>query len=595
LRNVQLKSLLPYYQKLKKLVFPIFLLISISIFYALLTFAHPWIYKIVFDNLIPTYDKDLLIQIIVCLFSIGILNIISNTLIDTLTVYIKMETISLIRIEITQNLLRYRYSYFQRTQSGEIIERIIPEVDEIGEMIAGSVKVASYFIQIVLLLFLIAIINVSMFMISVIVLTMYSVWFRLCKKPLATYDRRIKKHNGELYSIIEELLENVKNIKLFNLHEIKVNDVRTKLNAIEVDAIKNGFIKAVFEIGNRIYPIANLIITAFCFHAILNEKMTIGYYLVFTAMVENLIGPINVLLGFGEHFQSGVVSAKRIEEIITQDAEKSGNRKLTTFSSEISLENISFRYSDVPVLNKISLKVKKGQSVAIVGGSGSGKTTIAHLLVRLHDPTQGRIVIDGIPLLAFELIDVRNKIGLLSQDIFLFNDTVKENLNPDGSMDGNAMELTLSKAQMPGFVHKLGFIIGEQGQKLSGGERQRLSIARLLGRKCEIMILDEATSSLDPRTTKELLKTFEDIRRDNPQMTFITITHDADNLHAMDNIFLLENGSITAQGTYAELAAHNQCFRKLFNETEAGNKQTYERKNEQSTTTAKDRGLEDRP
>lgn|GEM_PF-4947874 len=560
-----MKYLLPYYRKLNNLIFPILLLFGTSIFYVVLSFAHPWIYKIVFENLIPTYDKDLLVQIIMCLFSIGILNIFSNVLIETLTTYIRTETINLIRIEVTGNLLAYQYSYFQKNQPGEIIQRLIPEVDGIGTMVAESVKVASYFIQIVLLLFMILIINFTMFIISAVVLFFYSVWFRFYRKPIAAFDERLKKHNGELYDIFAELFENVKNIKLFNLHRVKIDVVKNKLNLIERDTIKNSIIQSAFGFGGTIFPVAILIITGFCFHEILKEKMSIGYYLVFTALLVTLAWPIEVLLGFGRHLQTGIVSAKRIQAILTNDIEKSGSRKFDSFTSEIRMETVSFSYGDTKVLKNMSITVKKGQNVAIVGGSGSGKTTIAHLLVRLYEPAQGRISIDGIPLSSFDLVSLRNKIGLLSQDVFIFNGTVGENINPNGVLAAKEVEATLFKAQIPGFASKLDYCVGERGQKLSGGERQRLSVARLLGRKCEIIILDEATSNIDPRTTQELLKTFSDIQKENPQITFITITHNLVNLYAMDKIYFLENGSIAAQGSCTDLIKGNQSFRELFN------------------------------
>jgi ABC-type bacteriocin/lantibiotic exporter with double-glycine peptidase domain len=546
------------------LIVPISLLFGVSIFYAILAFGHPWIYKIVFENLIPTHDKDLTVQVIMCLFSIGVLNVISNILIEMLSMYIKMETTNAIRIEITRALLEYSYSFFQKNQPGELIERIIPEVDGLGAMAAESVKVVSYALQIALLLILIAVINLSMFGICALMLFLYAVWYRLYRKPIAAFDARLKRCGSEFYGILEELFDNIKNIKLFNLHDMKMQDVNAKLYIIEKESIKNSVVRTMFGYGNLLHTIANIIIIAFCFHAILHEQMAIGYYLVFSAMIQTLIRPMDVLLGFGVFYQTGIVSAKRIEAIMTKENEKSGTRHLSAFSSALSLNNVSFSYGNQPVLKNLSMHVKKGQNVAIVGGSGSGKTTIAHLLVRLYEPTRGKITIDSVSLPTFDLSNLRNKIGLLSQDVFLFNDTVSENINPSGALDATEVKAALVKSQMPQFVNKLEYVVGEQGQKLSGGERQRLSVARLLGRKCEIIILDEATANLDPRTAQDLLKTFAEIRRQNPHYTFITITHNLESLYSMDLIYVLENGTIAAEGRYDDLVEKNQSFKKIF-------------------------------
>lgn len=554
-----------YYRKLGPLIFPIMLLFGVSIFYAILSFGHPWIYKVVYENVIPTHDKDLLIQVIMCLFSIGVLNVISNILIETLSLYIQQETTNAIRIEKTKELLTYTYSYFLRNQPGELIERIIPEVDGLGALLAESVKVVSYFIQIVLLLFLIAIINLSMFGICAVLLVCYAVWYRLCRKPVAICDNRLKKCGSEFYGVLEELFDNIKNIKLFNLHDQKIRYVSEKLYIIEKESIKNSVVQTFFGYGSLLHTVANIIIITFCFQAILRDQMQVGFYLVFAAMIQTLIRPMDVMLGFGVVFQTGVVSAKRIEEVMSREREGSGNKQFTTFSTSICFDRVSFSYGKQSVLKDFSLEIKKGQSVAIVGGSGSGKTTLAHLLIRLYEPDSGRISIDSVPLQTFNLSDLREKVGLLSQDVFLFNDTVLENINPSGKLGADSVKNALVQSQLPHFTNKLNYIVGEQGQKLSGGERQRVSIARLLGRNCKIIILDEATANLDPRTAGDLLSTFETIRKENTHLTFITITHNLETLYTMDMIYVLENGSVASSGRYDDLVENDQTFKKLFN------------------------------
>lgn len=554
-----------YYRKLGPLIFPIMLLFGVSIFYAILSFGHPWIYKVVYENVIPTHDKDLLIQVIMCLFSIGVLNVISNILIETLSLYIQQETTNAIRIEKTKELLTYTYSYFLRNQPGELIERIIPEVDGLGALLTESVKVVSYFIQIVLLLFLIAIINLSMFGICAVLLVCYAVWYRLCRKPVAICDSRLKKCGSEFYGVLEELFDNIKNIKLFNLHDQKIRYVSEKLYIIEKESIKNSVVQTFFGYGSLLHTVANIIIITFCFQAILRDQMPVGFYLVFAAMIQTLIRPMDVMLGFGVVFQTGVVSAKRIEEVMSREREGSGNKQFTTFSTSICFDRVSFSYGKQSVLKDFSLEIKKGQSVAIVGGSGSGKTTLAHLLIRFYEPDSGRISIDSVPLQTFDLTDLREKVGLLSQDVFLFNDTVLENINPSGKLGADSVKNALIQSQLPHFTNKLNYIVGEQGQKLSGGERQRVSIARLLGRNCKIIILDEATANLDPRTAGDLLATFETIRKENSHLTFITITHNLETLFTMDVIYVLENGSVAASGRYDDLVENDQTFKKLFN------------------------------
>lgn len=404
-----------------------------------------------------------------------------------------------------------------------------------------------------------------MFGICAIILLIYAGWYRLFRKPIAHCDSRLKKCGSEFYNVLEELFDNIKNIKLFNLQSKKLEYVSEKLYTIEKESIKNSVVQTMFGYGNLLHTAANIIIITFCFHAILRDQMPVGYYLVFAAMIQTLIHPMNVLLGFGVFFQTGVVSAKRIENIMSREQEVYGNKLLSGFSTALRFENVSFSYNNDTVLKNLSLEVKRGQNVAIVGGSGSGKTTIAHLLVRLYEPTNGKITIDSVPIQAFDLPHLRDKIGLLSQDVFLFNDTILENINPSGKLDNDTIKNALIKSQLPHFIRKLDYVVGEQGQKLSGGERQRVSIARLLGRNCEIIILDEATANLDPRTASDLLATFDSLRRENQHLTFITITHSLESLYAMDVIYVLENGAVAAKGSYDDLIENSGIFRKLFN------------------------------
>lgn len=513
----------------------------------------------VFDRLIPTYDKDLLIQIIMCLFSICVLNVISNVVIETLTVYIKMEAITHIRIDISESLLRFKYSFFSQNQPGEIVQRVIPEIDCIGGLIAETVKVISFGIQIVLILIMVAAISIPMASICIAVLTVYSLWYRLFRRPLSHFDGKLKRQGGELYDVYNNVIENIKTIKLFGMFSTMSSTVTKKLNAIEKDTLKFGGIRALFDCGHLIFPLSMLIITGYCFHQILHETMTIGYYLVFTAIVGTLSGPINVLLGFGGQMQAGIVSAGRIDMIRLGEQEKKGSLSFKPSIATVSFENVSFSYNNErPVLHNIRFSIQKGQHVAIIGSSGSGKSTIAQLLVRLYEPTQGRIMVDGQPLSAMDIIELRNKIGLLSQDVFLFNGTIKENVNPNDVLKEKEVRDTLSRSRLTHFESKLMQQVGESGQKLSGGERQRVALARLLGRACEIVILDEPTSSLDPKTALEITQTFHDLQKENPSMTFITITHNLENLYLMDSIIVLENGAVVAEGNYNDL-----CQRKI--------------------------------
>lgn len=305
---------------------------------------------------------------------------------------------------------------------------------------------------------------------------------------------------------------------------------------------------------------------------VLQEKMTIGEMIAFQALATGLLAPASSILDFLKGWQETLVAGERISEIYSVDEEPQNDDYLTqpeSLSGEIKFDNISFRYASRPetnVLSNISLHIKPGQTIGIVGKSGSGKSTLAKLLARNYVPNEGRIFIDDQDISRLSLRFLRQNIGIVSQDVFLFDRTIRENIAiTDPTAPFSEVVAAAKAADCHEFIMSLpeGYEtkLGERAQTISGGQRQRLSIARTFFRKPPIVVLDEATSALDSHTEKVVQK---QILEKFQGSTVIIIAHRLSTLRQADHIFVLDKGFLVEQGSHEALLAQNGLYWNLW-------------------------------
>ncbi len=302
---------------------------------------------------------------------------------------------------------------------------------------------------------------------------------------------------------------------------------------------------------------------------VLVEKTLDGSaFIVYLTLAYNILTPAKSISKASYAVKNGLAAAQRVFEVLEVENEitsKANAIQKNSFDDSISIKNINFKYEEESVLNDFSLEIKKGQTVALVGQSGSGKSTIANLLTRFYDVNEGEIQIDGIAITDMELHSLRGLMGLVTQDSILFNDTIKSNIalgKPDAT-DGEIIEaLKIANAyefveNLPNGIHTN---IGDAGNKLSGGQKQRLSIARAVLKNPPIMILDEATSALDTESEKFVQVALENMMQNR---TSIVIAHRLSTIQKADIIVVMQKGKIVEQGRHEELIALNGTYNKL--------------------------------
>jgi ABC-type multidrug transport system fused ATPase/permease subunit len=303
---------------------------------------------------------------------------------------------------------------------------------------------------------------------------------------------------------------------------------------------------------------------------VLNKSFTLNGpdFLTFIAIFTQIINPLKAFSTASYNIQKGAASIERIQKLIKEEQTVKENPNpvsIDTFNDSIELRDVGFAYQDKIILNKINLTIKKGQTIALVGSSGAGKSTLADLIPRFHDATSGEVLIDGINIKQYKMNDLRNLMGIVTQDPILFNDSIKANIalgNLQASDENIIQAAKIANAhdfiqQKEETYHTL---VGDRGSKLSGGEKQRVTIARAVLKNPPILILDEATSSLDTESEKWVQDAINHLMKDR---TSIIIAHRLSTVRHADEIIVLDKGSIAERGKHEELIAQNGIYCKL--------------------------------
>lgn len=484
------------------------------------------------------------------------------------------------RVEITKDLrsslyyqfLRLPVSYFTEQRKGDLMSRISNDIESIqGGIMSALVDILNspfmIIFSIVTLFFLDAKLTLFTFLVFPIMGGIIS-WVGKSLKKQAGY---AQEELGNLFSLVDETLKSSKVIKVFNADKILINRFQKTTNAWKKHSIAMSRRRELASPSSEFLgSVTMLIITWFAGVNVINgtnnDPVT---FLTFIGLFYQILDPVKKLSSAISSIQSGIPSLNRISEVLDFDIkihEKVDAKSIKTFNEKIEFNNINFSYQDNHlILQNFSLTIPKGKSVALVGQSGSGKTTIANLLARFYDVTEGEIKIDGTNIKDLKTNEYRQLLGMVTQESVLFNDTVYNNIlmgNPEATEEEVIAAAKIANAHdfISSFAEGYHTNIGDDGGKLSGGQKQRVSIARAVLKNPPIMILDEATSALDTESEKMVQQALDNMMKNR---TSIVIAHRLSTIQKADLIVVMERGKIVEQGTHQELIEKDGTYKKL--------------------------------
>ena len=508
-----------------------------------------------------------------------VIGIISIFLLKNLSDYLAMFFITFLRNGILKDIRNAMYkktidlplAFFSEKRKGDTISRISGDVNEVQNSFLSILELAvKEPLTIIFTIIAMFTISVKLTIFVFIFIPVSGTIISLIGKKLKKQSTKAQEEQGVFLSIIEETLGGLKVVKGYNsekyFNQIFQNSTTKFFSLSNVIGNRQNLASPLSEFMG-IMVIAVLL--WFGGHMVLIEHTLNGAaFITYMGLAYNILTPAKSISKASYSIKRGNAAAERILEILEQEnpiVSKNDAIEKDTFESEISIKNINFKYEDEIVLKNFSLEVKKGETVALVGQSGSGKSTIANLLTRFYDVNEGTIEIDSVAIKDMNLQSLRGLIGLVTQDSILFNDTIKANISL-GKLDATDEEIieALKIANAYEFVKDLpkGIYtnIGDSGNKLSGGQKQRLSIARAVLKNPPIMILDEATSALDTESEKFVQIALENMMQNR---TSIVIAHRLSTIQKADKIVVLHKGEIVEQGTHDELIARNGTYNKL--------------------------------
>jgi ATP-binding cassette subfamily B protein len=387
----------------------------------------------------------------------------------------------------------------------------------------------------------------------------------------------VQQEQAELANVVEETVAGVRVIKGFGAEQVQADKLEVEADDIQRESLNAARVRATYLPFMELLPTIGLIaVLGLGGHRVLNNQLTIGQLVAFNFYVQLLVWPLRTIgmtLAFG---QRAAAALERIDQVLSvvpevADPEHPVDRPRRVPGSPptgaaVTFRDVRFGYDDqAPVLDGFTLRIEPGSSVAIVGGTGSGKSTLARLLVRFYDPQEGSIELDGVDLRAMRVHDVRRSIGLVFEDTLLFHDTVMANIafaHPDADMATIRRAAELAGAA--DFIEELplGYatILGERGFSLSGGQRQRIAIARAVVSDPAVLILDDATSAVDPSKEHEIRAAMETVMAGR---TTIVIAHRPGTIAMADHVVLVDEGRVAAIGTHDDLLATNTRYREV--------------------------------
>lgn len=485
---------------------------------------------------------------------------------------LKNKIVNRLRDELYEKILHLPIGFFTEKKKGDVISRMTNDVGEVEASVIGTLEGwVRDPLNIIITLITLLIISVQLTLFVLVCIPVVGFVIGRITKSLKRQSQDVAVHYAESVSILDETLSGLRVIKAFNSEALLKNRFFKNNETLLISKNKIGYRRDLASpMSEFLGVIIFTLILYFGGQLVLSNKfaLTGSLLLTYLGVFYNMINPTKTLSTSFSNMRKGAAAIDRIEEILKTQTTVDDNvngKKLETFNNSIELKNVSFAYDGVDVLRNINLKIEKGKTIALVGSSGAGKSTLADLIPRFHDVSCGKLLIDGVNIKDYSLKSVREQISIVTQEPILFNDSIANNIRIGKQTSSqDEIEEAAQVANAYNFITKkeksFDTNIGDRGSKLSGGERQRLTIARAVVKNPPILILDEATSSLDTESERLVQDAINNMMQNR---TSIVIAHRLSTIRHADEIVVLQKGEIVERGNHDELMQKRGYYYRL--------------------------------
>ena len=564
------KRFISYYKPHLKM-FSLDMLASLMI--SLIGMCYPILTRQVFNDYVPNQNVKMIIIFGVSLLVLYFIRMLLRYFVQYYGHVIGVKMQAKMRSDMFAHLEKLPYSYYDEHETGKIMSRMTNDLQNVSELahhgpenffICGIMVIGSF-------IYLLTINWILSLVIFACVPILVTISLIMRKKMRDSFNEN-RKNVAQINASLESSISGIRVTKAFTndqkeIEKFEVGNkeyVKSRSKAYKAMGAFSSSTNFVMDLFNVACIVGGGIV------AIKTSAFSTGDYLAFVVSVSLFISPLTTLINFVEQYQDGTTGFRRFLEIMDQkiEEENQGAIKDITLQGNIKFDHVNFSYESEMILKDISFEIKKGEVIALVGESGGGKTTICHLIPNFYKVSEGKVLIDDIDINDISFTALRKSIGIVQQDVFLFNGTIKENILY-GKLNATDEEVIQAskRANIYDFILSLpnGFDteIGERGVKLSGGQKQRLSIARVFLKNPSILILDEATSALDNTTEILIQKALDELAKGR---TTIVVAHRLSTIKNANRILVVNSGQIVESGSHQELLNQNGIYAKLYNQ-----------------------------
>jgi len=491
-------------------------------------------------------------------------------------VYVTEKTLASIRQNLYNHLIRLPMSFFSERRVGELNSRISSDISLMQDSITGTLADLLYQVLVItggITLMMISSFKLTLFMLAIVPPMALLAFFS--GRKIRRYSKKAQASVAESNTIVEETLQGIQNVKAFTNEMFETNRYRNKTEDVASAGIKGGKYQAAISFIVLGFFVAMAAVIWRGATMMSNGQMEAGQLFSFVIYSGFIAGNIAGMAGVYSRMQKTIGAAENLLQLLDEPTEaideKYNPDPAYTLHGEITFDKVEFRYpsrKELTVLRDVSFSIEPGQQVALVGPSGAGKSTIASLLLKFYEPTTGKVMFDGRDSSSFPLTSLRAQMAIVMQDVFLFGGSIRENIayGKPGATENEIIEAAIQANAydfIQSFPEKLDTIVGERGVQLSGGQRQRIAIARAVLKNPKILILDEATSSLDSESERLVQEALEKLMKGR---TSVVIAHRLATVRKADMIIVLNEGTIVEQGTHSELLSNGPGLYKTLTE-----------------------------